>query len=60
MAVDHYGSDLKIGDTVQKVGWSDQFIITNINSSFGAELITLQGQTYNEDRVHPTDVIKIG
>ena len=59
MAVDHYGSNLEIGDIVQKVGWSDQFTIVDINSSFGAELITLQGQTYNEDRVQPTNLIKI-
>lgn len=60
MATDHYGSDLKIGDIVQKIGWSDQFTIIDIKSTWGSELITLQGQTYNEDRVHPTNLIKIG
>ena len=60
MATDHYGSELRIGDVVQKVGWSDQFSIIDISSTFGTELITLQGQTYNEDRVNASNVIKIG
>lgn len=60
MAIDIYGRDLKIGDIVQKIGWSDQFTITDINFSSGTELITLQGQTFNENRVIPTTLIKIG
>lgn len=55
MATDHYGNDLGVGDTVTKVGTSDEFIVTAIK--YGGDMVDLSGHNWDENNVNSNDVI---
>ena len=56
MAMDRYGNVVSIGDTVTKVGSSDEFVVSDISGFTGEELLDLDG-SWHESRDHPNDVI---
>jgi len=56
MATDHYGNRVDVGDTVTKVGYSGEFVVSNISSSSGEELLDMDG-SWHESRVRPENVI---
>ena len=58
MATDCDGNYIDIGDTVTKVGYSDEYIISNIK--YGGEVLELSGENWVEDNVRVQDVIKVG
>ena len=57
MAVDHYGNSINIGDRVVKVGYSDEYTITDIQ--YGGEIVELQGNNWIESNVNSNNIIKI-
>ena len=56
MATDRYGNAVSVGDTVTKVGSSDEFVVSSISGLTGEDLLDLDG-SWHESRVHPSNVI---
>jgi len=58
MAMDHYGNTVDVGDTVRKVGYSDEYTV--IDTEYGGEMLSLSGENWVENNVRVQDVMKIG
>jgi len=56
MAQDFYGKTIRTGDTVRKVGSSNDYTVIKIASSSGSELLDIDG-TWTEYGVQPENVI---
>ena len=56
MATDHYGSNIKVGDTVTRIGSSDCYIVASVN--YGGDMVDLEGDNFSVQNVNSNDIIK--
>ena len=57
MATDCYGNVVNVGDRVTKVGFCDEYVVSNIK--YGGDMVDLSGDNFDISDVNSNDIIKI-